>query len=1117
MKKKNPKNFFRRAALNSSNDSPYDKGSKSNTKVPKTSSGFHYGSVLFSKRALKGTKKEIHPGGIWKYSKKDDMYSQLEEGNFRVSRDIKPYMCKRTKKMMRGAKTFWRFNDYKKYVDYLAILDDCEKTFYEQAASNPNDQIKLFLDIDMSRKEEQYKDVSTGKIQCFLTKVMSYLSVFLTMTMVWNIYTSIDPSGMKESYHLVASYVVMQDKNKLKKLITHTKYHFETVLKDPLFGTIDDGVYTKHRAIRLLDNTKIGQCRKKIYKCTIKTCPVSNGSSAGITTGTSKKLDDYKHNSWSDSLVHHFTPDTVTLVDTSSLKLTAKPNVVRVATRKRKQTQITLGGNDSSKVRKIDTLTVIIEKHTDRFIQEFLEKNGFEIRNQPNKHLINLNSIHSSSCPACKRLHDSENGYLIINYSIGEIYFTCFRDTSVKVLLAKFKEPTKKEIQHCTKAILPIALYYKEYQTSDWNAYIDNGSRLDNGKLKLSSIMEMKETQQLKKRCTLISAGLELGKTYQCIGRVKALLKEKPTARVLWLSPRISYSIGLHERVTEQGLKFENYHKVKGKTSTKQLLISSLESIHKYATDIDNSLTAPDLIVCDEITSCLMQLTSRETMGVNLLKNLIIFQKLCTLEKTELLFSDGFLLPGTLKTLKDMGIDYDLIINPCVPDRGMAYFINNYNDFSSRIYNDVNTGGKNIYHHSASRTKLENLEKTIKVPLSKNGKVSKFYVGGDGGKFSLNDFTGNLLGVTSTITVGIDYSGDLFDRSYLYCSAFGSVIRDSIQGILRVRNLKDKEVYVNVMKMFNNIGIYKNISEVEDFQRYKSEYYKTLMEMNGVEKTFTTVPKWVTTNMNYSMLEKNLSQCYPLEITLQYMKLLGLKVQFLQESPDEKRLRINIKKNNVKYDDILDITRISYQEENELEQSVRDNSATQEERLLMEKIKFHRYVNVIDNDDINGSNSHKELFEKVWLKNKSYFFNRLMIEKGICRKEMIEREIQFSKIESYSSMSPLCYDQMKNLLFHFKIKEINDEGEISRDTLRDLYDSKMFATLLKVFGKKKSLKKITSDEKPKETQKLLNSILKRYLMKMKVGKQRHVRVNYTRTDVSNYKLISVFNIENLIK
>ena len=439
-------------------------------------------------------------------------------------------------------------------------------------------------------------------------------------------------------------------------------------------------------------------------------------------------------------------------------------------------------------------------------------------------------------------------------------------------------------------------------------------------------------------------------------------------------------------------------------------------------------------------------------------------------------------------------------------------------NFIGRLFNDANVGGKNIYHHSASRTKIENLEKTIKDLLSKNGKIAKFYVGGDGEEFNLNDFTGNLLGVTSTITVGLDYSGDLFDKAYLYCSAFGSIIRDSIQGILRVRNLNDQEVFVNVMKMFNNIGIYKNISEVEEFQRYKSEYYKTLMEMNGVEKTFTTVPKWVTTNMNYSMLEKNLSQCYPLEITLQYMKLLGLKVQFLQETPDEKRLRINIKKNNVKYDDILDITRISWQEERELEQSIRDSSATQEERLLMEKIKFHKYVTVDgDDDDISGANSHKELFEKVWLKNKSYFFNRLVIEKGTSRKEIIEREIDFSKIESYSSMSPLCHDQMKNLLFHFKIKEINDEGEISRDTLRDLYDSKMFATLLKVFGKKKSLKKITSDEKPKEVQKLLNSILKKYLMKMKKGKQSRVMVNYKRTDVSNYKLISVFNIEKLIK
>ena len=112
----------------------------------------------------------------------------------------------------------------------------------------------------------------------------------------------------------------------------------------------------------------------------------------------------------------------------------------------------------------------------------------------------------------------------------------------------------------------------------------------------------------------------------------------------------------------------------------------------------------------------------------------------------------------------------------------------------------------------------------------------------------MNLFMGFLLAVTATITVGVDFSRSYFNRAYMYCSSFGSIIRDSIQGILRVRSLIDRKLFINVCSLKNTKCINKTIHQIEKFQEYKSNYYKELISQNSVSKQFEKVPKWVITN-----------------------------------------------------------------------------------------------------------------------------------------------------------------------------------------------------------------------------------------------------------------------------
>ena len=1174
MKKRNQENFIRLAACNNSNDSPYNKGSKSNTKVPKRGSGFHYGSDFTLSRPLKGTKKEIHPGGIWKYTKKDDMYSQLEEGNFRVSRDIKPYMCKRTKKMMRGAKTFWRFNDYKKYVDYLAILDDGEKTFYEQAARNPTDKIKLFLDIDMSRKEEQYKDVSTEEIQCFLTKVMSYLSAFLNMILIWNIYTSIDTSGMKESYHLVASYTVMQDKNKLKKLITHTKNHFETILKDPLFGTIDDGVYTKHRAIRLLENTKIGQCRKKIYKCTIET---SNGSSAGITTGTSKTLSNYKHNSWSDSLVHHFTPDSVTLVDTGSLKLIAKPTVVRVATRKRKQTQITPSGDGScSSSNKNKKLKLTMISDVNKWILTFASENGYEISGNKNDTIVTLRNLKTHKCITCDKIHESENPYLIISKAKGEIHYCC-RRTKEKVKLANFDPTNAVKIDF--HLIYPIQKYSVQNSASfkvDDNIteifHINNEYVPD-----LTDLMETRSN-------LVLNSHLGSGKSTQFIIYCSELIKKNPKIRIVWIIPRILFGVELKEKIVsnktlletvidEKIKQFKLYLECEGVTSKNLLLITSDRSLWRFKQHdkdtIRNSsrnscdsgtIPKPDVVLIDEFVSVLKSIVSDESKNGRTLENQKILQYLLLNCKKSIL-ADGFHNMGCINTLKKMGMKFQICINDFIQKRGEAIRIPKYNVFRQFMADKV-LDGFNVIFSCSSKDKIAELKNTYKKSFDDNLiKKIKYVVSGGTTDFNNFDWYQNFLAHSSCMLVGHSFDDkNHFDYVFNYYN--GKILSgsDFPQIITRCRFTKQRVLYYNVHQDYNVLGKPLTFEAAKKIQDDKIKYYTDLsMECgattaagdsndvnkdhnskdenkgdnsnddnkdDSMNKRWLETPSWVKYMKTILLLEKNISMTRNLHLAKVYLTLNGFE-NATQDVPISTNQIMKVKKKKIQYDNIKDINRDTFEDITVKKES--GDPITAMELLQYEKYSFKRYIS---NDSTSPKkDEHKKIFDKVWM-NKNInvrcsIFNLMNLKKDT--KDLLEREIIWRKTKVLADKSLLIHDSVLKILAFLGIKRDDIDWdnskcskEIPRSKFIDLFNSNK--PLLKSFlslTNERLIKKNKKDEEIELSNQVFSAInrvlRKSYLMAFKMSGRSRSQKEKNRKDTSSFSLVFNFKILSLLK
>ncbi len=383
------------------------------------------------------------------------------------------------------------------------------------------------------------------------------------------------------------------------------------------------------------------------------------------------------------------------------------------------------------------------------------------------------------------------------------------------------------------------------------------------------------------------------GKTYTVID----VLKHNPYASVLWITNRTSFADNIFERLIENlinDFEFHHYHDtqgLKGKNlqkllqSQKRLVIEN-ESLWK----IQDRKEAYDFVIIDEIESVWNAFGPSNCHGKNLTKNWYTLTKCLQSCKQQVFLMDAFLANRTIKICNNIEAEANQTFEHNLVMRKKEYdtlnrhvIIHKYeHNHRANIIDDLKNGKKlYVFYPFKSGTdntaakSIESIEvyaKRLCEDAGLNPEKNKIVHHADSGdtlKGKLKNVTelwGNtdikLVVVNSTITVGINYEKNDFDKVYI---SYGNWIsaRDVIQSSMRIRNPK-----CNIIQVYE----YPNIELLGCLKTGKT--YAPFEEDNRASLIGNEQESW-TILQDSLLLEKRANG---FNMLLEYMKRTGYKI-----------------------------------------------------------------------------------------------------------------------------------------------------------------------------------------------------------------------------------------------
>ena len=467
-------------------------------------------------------------------------------------------------------------------------------------------------------------------------------------------------------------------------------------------------------------------------------------------------------------------------------------------------------------------------------------------------------------------------------------------------------------------------------------------------------------------RCVGIHAGLGLGKTSSLVRLVKSMPED---AKVLILSPRISFSTNIcaeYNRALDENRQFHCYitYKKNG-TRLSQLkfqnkIVISMESLH-YLEDF-----TPDLLIIDECNANLISSCSTETNGKNLDNNIYEFNRLLHNSK-KVVVADAFLGSKVCNFFTDIKIPLfvykylvkpkplkAIFLNPLDKDVKKAmkqhlspeeYQIKKCQADSYYIkIKELLQQGKKVYAFISSRKKLEFLESELKNTSFKG----EFYSG-----VSQNEVPDDLdkewdkkdiVGTTSTITVGISHTSNHFDTKVIYFQASSNnYISDAIQSHFRVRKIKEDHIYVEMEEPSIFVNCPVNTKNFDDSLDHRNKWF------NNAYGGFSQLDPYMRNLLSHNHLEHSLSKQVPTKMMYKYLEECNYKI-CIDKSQNALELRNEEKesKNN------LDII-ISDDEEKKVDiiKELVDNFPNAPRIVELEKEKMKRKLSASERIEID--------------------------------------------------------------------------------------------------------------------------------------------------------------------
>jgi len=414
-----------------------------------------------------------------------------------------------------------------------------------------------------------------------------------------------------------------------------------------------------------------------------------------------------------------------------------------------------------------------------------------------------------------------------------------------------------------------------------------------------------------KTRCTVVCAGLGKGKTK---GTVDHIIKHNYDQIIVFTS-RVTFAKSVHKRLcNETEYDFTLYNKTKkgGYNIKAPYVVIQCESLHRLDIQTYTHISNNTLLIVDECESVANQMTVNKTHSINHMANLRAFEHLFR-HCSKIIALDAFLSPKSIELYKDLNIDFKVYKYTVPLVKRSARHITHKAMFIEKLADDL-MACKKIYLQCTSNKKLrrEILPGVLELCL-KRGKILKICEHHSGrNTVKLTDIetewpSFDLVACTSTITVGVNFDKvDCFDSLYCYASsASRNIVRDVMQGLYRVRHIRDNLLTYYIDKRLFGLNLITMKSKIRKELAYSNKLKNdqaTHLLQSGYEET----PAWVTNLIVNNRYEQNMS-CMNIEPMFEYYLeqcQYSQEIDVIHADADEVTTPEEVK---IEYDDIPEI------------------------------------------------------------------------------------------------------------------------------------------------------------------------------------------------------------------
>tara|TARA_R100000773_G_C4220390_1_gene119069 strand:- start:994 stop:4281 length:3288 start_codon:yes stop_codon:yes gene_type:complete len=646
--------------------------------------------------------------------------------------------------------------------------------------------------------------------------------------------------------------------------------------------------------------------------------------------------------------------------------------------------------------------------------------------------------------------------------------------------------------------------------------------------------------------CIVAESPMGSGKTFQIAELLKKIGLNK---KILVLSPRRCFARSIASELTRKlegiGIKFTCYLDLKSYEISKcQYLVCQMESLHL----LENNF---DILIADEFTSCLTQLSSTGTMGQNIKIVSDKFKEIWN-NASKKIVCDAFINDKVIKFIEDVEfkgerkkriyqstIDFNpkpktkrnqaypyvlYMKNEVKPVEREAVELKLIKENGEKIDVLLNKlvdslkNKKKCVFVTASRDKGLKYLETIKKELDRKF-TYKFYHSKNKEETE-NDLKNvnkywkvDLLIYTSSITVGVNFDIKWFDELFIYSSCCAGIVRDTFQSSMRVRHLKDNIMYYQLWT--NTIDLDNSVKD--DKNKIKEQIKLKILEEQNIEEKvvkkkklgegevkiayWDNMPLWLYNIHIQNKFEDNISILKHRDLYLYYLKKLNYKL--INNTFDLEDIEIqNINSSFLEYNEM----KMTQEEEDRIlnKKETDGENMTEEELNKYQKIKFNDNVNITDKTAF----LYKYFFDPSTYNVNKYYNLRNENRRDVY--SVISKERRDRKFIELSDSRAVKLHTIKNIMKELGMKSSTQlDYKIDRQTLETKYDfiinnAKRWNNIFRI-KKKKSKNKTTN--KIKEITNILSPIFKIWSGSTFTRVERkQKRINKKRVDCSIYGL-----------